>query len=104
MVDATCCPDKEHCCPSDLPVCDTDEGRCLPKQVRVLRGCIVGVLGGGVCGRATASVCQLMLNVCRMQRQHLQEKKHKHVHLQYPNTGLDLMLCCSLCFVCSPSP
>jgi len=31
MEGATCCPDKQHCCPHDLPVCDTDEGRCLPK-------------------------------------------------------------------------
>lgn len=31
MPDATCCDDGEHCCPSDLPVCDVDEGRCLPK-------------------------------------------------------------------------
>jgi KDEL-tailed cysteine endopeptidase len=31
MEGATCCEDKEHCCPSDLPICDTDEGRCLPK-------------------------------------------------------------------------
>lgn len=30
MPKATCCKDKEHCCPSDLPVCDTDGGRCLP--------------------------------------------------------------------------
>jgi KDEL-tailed cysteine endopeptidase len=28
---ATCCDDKEHCCPSDLPVCDTAAGRCMPK-------------------------------------------------------------------------
>jgi hypothetical protein len=33
MVGATCCEDKEHCCPADLPICDTDEGRCLPKPV-----------------------------------------------------------------------
>lgn len=33
MEGATCCEDKEHCCPSDLPICDTDEGRCLPKPV-----------------------------------------------------------------------
>jgi KDEL-tailed cysteine endopeptidase len=32
MEKATCCADKEHCCPEDMPVCDTDEGRCLPKQ------------------------------------------------------------------------
>jgi KDEL-tailed cysteine endopeptidase len=31
MEKATCCADKEHCCPPDMPVCDTDEGRCLPK-------------------------------------------------------------------------
>lgn len=31
MEEATCCADKEHCCPPDLPVCDTEEGRCLPK-------------------------------------------------------------------------
>eukprot|EP00195_Chlamydomonas_chlamydogama_P016889 CAMPEP_0202889940 /NCGR_PEP_ID=MMETSP1392-20130828/475_1 /ASSEMBLY_ACC=CAM_ASM_000868 /TAXON_ID=225041 /ORGANISM="Chlamydomonas chlamydogama, Strain SAG 11-48b" /LENGTH=479 /DNA_ID=CAMNT_0049573391 /DNA_START=8 /DNA_END=1447 /DNA_ORIENTATION=+ len=29
---ATCCEDYEHCCPSDLPVCDTAAGRCLPKK------------------------------------------------------------------------
>ena len=28
LPDATCCDDKEHCCPSDLPVCDTEAGRC----------------------------------------------------------------------------
>ena len=27
--DATCCDDHEHCCPSNLPVCDTTAGRCL---------------------------------------------------------------------------
>jgi KDEL-tailed cysteine endopeptidase len=32
MENAICCPDKEHCCPENLPVCDVDEGRCLPKQ------------------------------------------------------------------------
>jgi KDEL-tailed cysteine endopeptidase len=31
MEGATCCDDKEHCCPENLPVCDTAEGRCLPK-------------------------------------------------------------------------
>lgn len=30
MPKATCCDDHEHCCPADLPVCDTDAGRCLP--------------------------------------------------------------------------
>ena len=25
---ATCCDDHEHCCPEDLPVCDTEAGRC----------------------------------------------------------------------------
>ena len=28
LPDATCCDDKEHCCPADLPVCDVDAGRC----------------------------------------------------------------------------
>lgn len=28
LPDATCCDDKEHCCPADLPVCDTEAGRC----------------------------------------------------------------------------
>ncbi len=32
MPEATCCDDNEHCCPTDLPVCDTALGRCLPKQ------------------------------------------------------------------------
>jgi KDEL-tailed cysteine endopeptidase len=27
--DATCCDDHEHCCPANLPVCDTIAGRCL---------------------------------------------------------------------------
>ena len=26
---ATCCDDQQHCCPQDLPVCDTVAGRCL---------------------------------------------------------------------------
>jgi hypothetical protein len=30
MPDATCCSDHVHCCPSNLPVCDVDSGRCLP--------------------------------------------------------------------------
>lgn len=25
-----CCDDKQHCCPPNLPVCDTQGGRCLP--------------------------------------------------------------------------
>ncbi len=29
LVEATCCEDHEHCCPSSLPVCDTIAGRCL---------------------------------------------------------------------------
>lgn len=29
MQEATCCDDHEHCCPSNLPVCDTVAGRCL---------------------------------------------------------------------------
>ncbi|KAI7845192.1 hypothetical protein COHA_001236 [Chlorella ohadii] len=28
---ATCCEDQQHCCPEDLPVCDTVAGRCLAK-------------------------------------------------------------------------
>ena len=28
LPEATCCDDLEHCCPSDLPVCDVDEGTC----------------------------------------------------------------------------
>jgi len=28
MPEATCCDDHEHCCPSDLPVCDVDQGTC----------------------------------------------------------------------------
>lgn len=43
MPDATCCADKTHCCPSNLPVCDTDSGRCLPPS-------------GAAAGRAAASV------------------------------------------------
>ncbi|KXZ49648.1 hypothetical protein GPECTOR_20g505 [Gonium pectorale] len=30
MPKATCCDDNEHCCPNNLPVCDTEGGRCLP--------------------------------------------------------------------------
>ena len=29
LPEATCCEDHEHCCPSNLPVCDTVAGRCL---------------------------------------------------------------------------
>lgn len=29
LKEATCCDDHEHCCPSNLPVCDTVAGRCL---------------------------------------------------------------------------
>ena len=29
--EATCCDDHIHCCPKQLPICDVDEGRCLPK-------------------------------------------------------------------------
>ena len=29
MQDATCCDDHQHCCPNNLPVCDTIAGRCL---------------------------------------------------------------------------
>jgi KDEL-tailed cysteine endopeptidase len=32
MQKAVCCDDKEHCCPHDLPVCDTAAGRCLPQK------------------------------------------------------------------------
>jgi len=39
LPDAVCCDDHEHCCPGDLPVCDTDEGRCLPSK---------GVIAGSV--------------------------------------------------------
>ena len=28
LPDATCCEDKAHCCPRDLPVCDVEAGRC----------------------------------------------------------------------------
>ena len=28
LPDATCCDDKEHCCPRDLPVCDVEAGKC----------------------------------------------------------------------------
>ena len=28
LPDATCCEDKEHCCPRDLPVCDVEAGKC----------------------------------------------------------------------------
>jgi KDEL-tailed cysteine endopeptidase len=28
LPEATCCDDHEHCCPSDLPVCDTESGQC----------------------------------------------------------------------------
>ena len=27
-----CCDDQVHCCPHDLPVCDTTIGRCLKKE------------------------------------------------------------------------
>lgn len=29
LPEATCCNDHQHCCPSNLPVCDTTAGRCL---------------------------------------------------------------------------
>jgi KDEL-tailed cysteine endopeptidase len=28
MPRATCCEDRDHCCPEDLPVCDVEGGRC----------------------------------------------------------------------------
>lgn len=31
LPEAICCDDMQHCCPSDLPVCDTVAGRCLAK-------------------------------------------------------------------------
>lgn len=27
---AVCCPDRTHCCPGDLPVCDDKGEQCLP--------------------------------------------------------------------------
>jgi len=32
LANAICCDDHEHCCPTDLPVCDTTAGRCLKKE------------------------------------------------------------------------
>jgi len=32
LPDATCCEDKEHCCPADLPVCDVEGGKCTAAQ------------------------------------------------------------------------
>lgn len=32
LPEATCCDDHQHCCPSNLPVCDTVAGRCLAKE------------------------------------------------------------------------
>ena len=32
LPEATCCEDQEHCCPSDLPVCNTEEGTCSSGQ------------------------------------------------------------------------
>lgn len=29
ITSATCCDDNEHCCPEQLPICDTAAGRCL---------------------------------------------------------------------------
>ena len=29
LPEATCCEDLTHCCPKELPVCDTDAGRCI---------------------------------------------------------------------------
>lgn len=29
LENAVCCEDQEHCCPHNLPVCDTAAGRCL---------------------------------------------------------------------------
>ena len=29
LENAVCCDDQQHCCPHDLPVCDTAAGRCL---------------------------------------------------------------------------
>jgi hypothetical protein len=28
MPEATCCEDKVHCCPSDMPVCNIASGTC----------------------------------------------------------------------------
>ncbi len=33
---ATCCDDQTHCCPAELPVCDTAAGRCLKVGLRTL--------------------------------------------------------------------
>lgn len=35
MVEATCCEDNIHCCPSTLPVCDVAQGRCMPGAAAV---------------------------------------------------------------------
>lgn len=29
---ATCCDDGAHCCPTELPVCNTEAGRCTKKD------------------------------------------------------------------------
>lgn len=48
MPDATCCGDGEHCCPSDLPVCDAAAGRCMPKPSEMVAGWSSGVERRGV--------------------------------------------------------
>ena len=47
MPEATCCADKTHCCPSNLPVCDAASGRCLPPTMAA---------GGGAGAAAAAGV------------------------------------------------
>ena len=32
---ATCCEDGQHCCPKELPVCDTTIGRCTKNSTSV---------------------------------------------------------------------
>ena len=43
---ATCCDDRIHCCPHELPVCDVEHGRCLPKDADWTLGAL-GALQSG---------------------------------------------------------
>ena len=44
MPEATCCDDKVHCCPSDMPVCNIASGTCVKGDGR---GYGYGELGDG---------------------------------------------------------
>ena len=64
LPDATCCEDKEHCCPRDLPVCDVEAGKCSAGPGSPLAGASVPWVakvpamkkGGAAAGRPWTAV------------------------------------------------